>query len=273
MSDSLAAERSVVRKRRRRPPRWVPDQHGAWAMLVVPFVVGSLIRVESREPAAFLIPLLGCWVAGYVAFYTASGWLKAPPARKASWVRPLLVSAALTLGAGMAAVGLSTPRLLWWLPAFVAVLVPSLDLARRRRERHWLGGALTVAAAAMMLLVARYPDPATMVAAADLTPTLVSAGATFAYFFGTVLYVKTNIRERGNHRFLAASVGWHAVAMVAAATVAVAGLATWGWFMFFTATTIRAAVVPRRTPPFSPKALGLAEGALSIALVLLAVLA
>ncbi|MBK5250875.1 MAG: YwiC-like family protein, partial [Actinomycetales bacterium] len=42
---SLAApdpRRAAPPRRRRRGPGWVPNQHGAWAMLIVPFAVGAL---------------------------------------------------------------------------------------------------------------------------------------------------------------------------------------------------------------------------------------
>lgn len=237
-------------------------------MLVVPFVVGAIARAESGEPVAFLVPLLVCWMTGYAAFFTASGWLKAPAARRARWVRPFLIESGITLLAGLCALALTGPHLAWWIPVFAVLLLPALALAWRRRERDWTGGLLTVAAASAMTLVARYPDPGTLASAPDLTHMLIITGATFAYFFGTVLYVKTTIRERGSRPFYTASLLWHLAATVAAAGLALAGLTTWWWTAFFAVTTMRAAVVPRLSPPPRPKTIGLAEGALSLALVL-----
>lgn len=253
--------------RRRRPARWVPNQHGAWAMLVVPFAVGTVARLESGEPSWFLVPLLLCWIAGYFAFFAASGWLKAPASRRGAWVRPFVIAAAITLLSGIATLVLAGPRLAWWIPGFVVLLTPALLLARLRRERDWTAGALTVAAASVMTLVARYPDPTQMLAAQDLTRMLVHTGATFAYFFGTVLYVKTNIRERGSRTFYAASVGWHVAATILAGALGAAGLAPWWWTVFFLAATARAVVVPRLVPALTPRTIGLVEGVFSAALV------
>ncbi|MFV0451055.1 MAG: YwiC-like family protein [Propioniciclava sp.] len=257
---------------RHRAPRWVPNQHGAWAMLLIPFLVGVIARAEAARPALFLVPLFVCWIVGYFAFYAASGWLKSAPARREVWVRPFLVEAAVTLVSGAAALLLTGPALAWWIPAFAVLLTSALGLARRRRERNWTGGALTVAAASLMILVARYPDPTEMLTAPDLTRVLVHTVATFAYFFGTVLHVKTNIRERGNPRFLVASVSWHAGASASFAALAALGVSGWWWPIFFGITTVRAAVIPRRTPVPRPRTIGLIEAGFSAALALGAIL-
>ena len=91
---------------RKRNPGWVPNQHGAWAMLVVPFAMGAFLRVRDGEPWFFLVPLFACWMLGYFAFNAASGWLKAPAKRRHQWVKPLGVYGALSaggLGAGVRA--------------------------------------------------------------------------------------------------------------------------------------------------------------------------
>ena len=114
-----------------------------------------------------------------------------------------------------------------------------------------------------MALVVRFPDPRTLPGSDWLDPVLVSGGL-FAYFFGTVLYVKTNIRERGSRGFLAASIGWHAAATLLAALLASGGVLPWWWTAFFAATTLRAAWVPRLG--WTAKRLGLVEVAFTAAL-------
>lgn len=245
---------------RKRPARWVPNQHGAWAMLIVPFLVGVVERVRSGESVLFLIPLGVCWFAGYFAFFAVSGWLKAPAKRRAVWVRPIAVASALTFIAGLVTVVLTGPQLAWWIPAFAVFLIPALVLAKRRRERDWTGGALTVAAASVMTLVARYPSPGDLMAAPDRTAMLILTGGIFAYFFGTVLYVKTNIRERGSRPYLLASLVWHAASLLVFAVLAATGVAQWWWSTFFVATLVRAVLVPRRQPPLRPAPIGIIEG-------------
>lgn len=255
------------RRRRRHPPRWVPNQHGAWAMLVAPFVLGAILRLRSGEPAWFLLPLFVCWLIGYVAFYNASGWLKAPPARRQQWVQATLAAGALAAASGLVALVLAGSALAWWVSAFATLTAPALVLASRRHERALIGGLLTIAAACLLTVVARFPDPAGLVGSPDAATTLVAAGGSFAYFFGTVPYVKTNVRERRSRGYYAASVGYHVAVTLVAVAAFVVGVAPSWWIIFFAATAVRAAVVPRLATPLHVSQIGFIEVGLSATLI------
>src|SRR5690606_17383 len=71
------------------------------------------------------------------------------------------------------------------------------------------------------------------------------------YFLGTVFYVKSAIRERGNVGFLALSVGFHVVA------AAVVAWLSWPLGVLFSVLAVRAGLVPRLG--WSPKRLGIGE--------------
>ena len=242
---------------------WVPNQHDAWAMLVTPFGFGLVLAVRAGTAGGWLVPLFACWILGYFAFHDASLWLKAAPARRGRYVPPLLTYAGASAVAGLVSLAWAGWALAWWALAYLPLLLPTLWLASRRQERATVGGALTVAAACLMALVVRFPDPRTRPGSDWLDPVLLSGGL-FAYFFGTVLYVKTNIRERGSRGFLAASIGWHAAATLLAALLASGGVLPWWWTAFFAATTLRAAWVPRLG--WTAKRLGLVEVAFTAAL-------
>jgi hypothetical protein len=62
---SNAARRRPGHAARRR--RFIPPQHGAWAMLAVPYLAG-LVAAGYRWPD---VPLLGAWIAGYLLSYYA----------------------------------------------------------------------------------------------------------------------------------------------------------------------------------------------------------
>lgn len=85
--------------------------------------------------------------------------------------------------------------------------------------------------------------------------------AVFAYFMGTVLYVKTMIRERGSIGYRRASVGYHPMVFV---------LATW-WHpllgVFFGLALARAWLLPGRA--LRPVHVGIVEIALSAALLVI----
>lgn len=247
---------------------WVPNQHGAWAMLVVPFVAGVVLRARDAALAPHLVPLFAFWMVAYFAFHAASQWLKAPPKRRPGFVRPTVTYAAIAAALGLLTLALAGWGILGWAPFYLPLLVPALWLAAQRHERATIGGALTIAAACLMALVARYDSPAELASDPGARTSLLTAALLFAYFFGTVLYVKTNIRERGNPRFLAASIAWHAAVTIACGVLALTLGWPWWWAAFFGVTTVRSVVVPRRRPAMTAKQIGIVEAVLSTVLVL-----
>lgn len=250
----------------RKTQGWVPNQHGAWAMLLGPYLAGVILRVRDQAWQPYLIPLLGCWLLGYFAFHAASLWLKAAPTRRERYRPAVLTYAAASAVTGGLTVLLAGPGLAGWAPLFLPLLLPALWLAWKRNERAVSGGALTVAAASLMTLVARFASPWEFLAAwpgATAQRTVALALVLFGYFFGTVLYVKTMIRERGRPEWLAASLGWHAALTVAALAWALfaGGSGPWFWMLFFALTLVRSWAVPRlaRSRPVTPKTVGLIE--------------
>jgi hypothetical protein len=94
------------------------------------------------------------------------------------------------------------------------------------------------------------------------------------YFLGTVLYVKTMIRERGRAGYVAASVGFHLTAVAAATWLVVTGLQTWALPVVAALLTVRAAAGPlvnaRRPRPLRPAVVGVGEIVASLAVTLVA---
>ncbi len=246
----------------------MPVQHGAWAMLTAPFAAGLLLRASQSTLALHLIPLFGFWMLGYFTFNAASQWLKAAPKRRPNFVRPILVYGTLSATLGVLTLVLAGWPLLAWAPFFLPFLLPAFWLASRRKERATLGGALTIGAASLMTLVVRYDSPSQMATDGNWAHAVIVTLGVFAYFFGTVWYVKTNIRERGSRRYYLTSLGWHAGMTLIAALLAGFGIIDWWWTPFFAATTIRAAWVPKIEPRVTPLKLGLLEITLSSLLVL-----
>ena len=187
------------RKRRRRSPGWVPNQHGAWAMLLTPLLVGAV----ATGPRWGHLLLLAFWLSGYLAFFATGLWLKSR--RKARYLPPVRVYVTLAAALGLALLA-SAPGLVRWVPLFVVPLGVGLVASATRHERALVSGVATTVGSCLMTVVAYDLGPGTdWVRAWQLTAVLA------AYFSGTVFYVKSAIRERGDRRFLAVSVGYHAV--------------------------------------------------------------
>lgn len=243
------------RKRRRRSPGWVPDQHGAWAMLAVPLLVGVVLG----GPTWTHLPLAVTWFAGYFAFFAAGLWFKSR--FKAKYVPPLRTYALIAGVIGVVTLVL-LPRLIWWAPVFAPLLAVSLWSSYQRKERGLRNDFVTVVAACLMVAVA-----ASAGSGASPGPLIWCAAAVlFAYFFGTVLYVKTMIRERGSRAYLLASVGYHLATSllpfalyltVPAWRVQVGALGSAMLTAFFGALAVRAVWVPRTS--VTPKQIGVGE--------------
>ncbi|MCV2395356.1 YwiC-like family protein [Actinotalea sp. M2MS4P-6] len=263
----------VPAARRRRSPGWVPQQHGAWAMLVVPPLVG----IAHAGPQPWQALLVATWLAGYLAFQASALLLKARG--KARYRRPVQVYGlgAVVLGATLLAL---RPSLTWWAAVFVPLLAISLAASWRRAERSWLNDVVTVTAACLLAAVAHTPQAATSPSPAALVGGSVGAWQLVAvlalYFLGTVAYVKSMIRERGNRAVLAASVLWHAAAVgvvpVVLGAVGPGRLDPWltaPLMVLFAALAARAWLVPMRRPGAAPMAIGLGEIAASVVLTAL----
>ncbi|MFI6049416.1 YwiC-like family protein [Streptomyces violascens] len=191
--------------------RWLPNQHGAWAMLAVPFLAGTFLG----HPRWAHLPLLAAWLLGYLAAYHAQQWLRLNrisrnPKAPRRHVRP-----AVCFGAGAALFGLPSAVLhpwLLWAAACAApfVLLNSLYAYANRERALWNGLAAVVPACGMLLVTLRLGGGSW---GAGPAPAL----ACLLYFSGTVPYVKTMIRERNSRAYYGGSVAYHGVALVLAA--------------------------------------------------------
>ncbi|WP_281246643.1 YwiC-like family protein [Buchananella hordeovulneris] len=267
----------------------MPDQHGAWAMLVVPPLLGMLHGGGSWRH----LPLFVAWFVGYLAFHAWTLWFKTKAPRRAQYLPPLLTYG--TVSALATAVTLvSAPGLLGWAVAFGPLFGLAIGEVWRHAERSLLSGFATVLAAGLLTPIAVSVSPA---ASAELAapPTagpgwtqwlthqlgfpglgmspsgwLITALLT-GYFLGTVLHVKALIRKRRSRGHFAASVVWHVamlgtvvlLALVPGLVVGVGSGPLWGQVAVWLLLTGRAAIMPARqhrgNKPFSPRFIGLLE--------------
>jgi len=243
----------------------VPNQHGAWAMLVLPVVVGAL----RAGPTWRHLLLAIAWLAAYLAFFATGLWLRS--GRKARYWPPVRAYALVTaaLGVGLLA---SRPALVTWGVVYAPLLAVSLWHSVRRTDRSLVNDAVTMVAASVMVAVAAGLGPAAPDGWAWLPGTTdgatwVVTGLVLAYFFGTALYVKTMIRDRGDRRRYVQSVAHHALVCAPAFV-----WSPWAGVLLV-ALAVRAAVVPRLWPHATPRTVGLGEVAASVALAVVLVAA
>jgi AcrR family transcriptional regulator len=176
-------------------------------MLATPLLVGVL----ASSPTWVQLPLAAFWFAGYFAFFATGLWLKSR--RRPRYLPPVRAYAVLTAVLGALTLALD-PGLLRWAPLFVVPLGVGLLASARRDERSLWSGVATSAGSSLMTVVAYDAGGGT-----DWTRAWLLAAILAAYFVGTVLYVKTMIRERGEVAYLRLSVAYHVLAAVAGALV------------------------------------------------------
>lgn len=278
---------------------WVPNQHGTWPMVIIPPVIGvfwclkiwdSLAVVDRGDgihgTAGMVLTFVAvtvAWVVGYLTFFAGGILLRA----RNDAVRSRARSATLTYGtvAGLAGIAalLLQPHLLWWAVVFVPLTAIAVFETKRGTPRSLISGVATTTASAFMVPVAAtiglgasapvsggvtWTSNLFTVDVVEALPTTV--WVTFAwlllYTVGTVPYVKTMIREKGNAAWLTGSQIYHLVALLlVVATVADDHLSLIAWglaVIVFAGALWRSRAVPAsaaKGTPWPPKKVGMRE--------------
>lgn len=236
----------------------VPQQHGAWAFLIVPLVLGALLGAGTWAGLVFAI----AWIAAYPASYFG-GRALVYRLRRGSWTRKArteLTSAApwaLAAAIGAAVLVVRQPALLLAGAGMAVVWTVSLWLTWHGRERGVVNDLLMVAlaAAAPWLMWFSGADPS------DAVPSgiVLACAVTALFFTGSVLHVKSLIREADDRRWHAASIAYHVAALALAAWL---GL----WLLLPFGVALVRTVVMR--PPLRPAVIGAVEIVTSVLLVI-----
>jgi hypothetical protein len=242
--------------------QWMPHQHGAWAMLAVPFLLG----IAASTPSAWQIVLGVASVIGYLASATGQAWLRAR--KRDPFTVPLAVYGVVFGVLGLALV-VAFPALL----ASLVVLGPTTAMivaGAKPGTRRDLANSFAQSIQALVLA----PAAALVSGSFETTAVVIATAVGAAYLLGTVLVVRSVLRERNSTSFTLLSIGFHAAFIVPALVL---GLA---WLVLALALTVRAWALPtiarRRfgTPkPLKPVHVGAIEAVMSIAVVLVAFLA
>lgn len=233
---------------------WIPNQHGAWAMVIAPVVVGAAAGgVNLWHPL-----LLLTWLAAFcLNFYVTLSVKSRKPKR---YARQLAVYGTVTATLGLLLVWHDV-EVLGLLVAAVPAFIINLAFVLRRNERAWLNDVVGIALAGVVGFGAYRLGSAPV----DDAHALRALVAVCLYFTGTVIYVKTLIRERGNRTWLNLSYGFHTALLL----VCVVG----GWWiaaLVAAALLARAIIIPRLG--WTPKRVGLTEIGSTVAVALAALL-
>lgn len=237
--------------------RWVPKQFGAWAILAVPLLLG--VAVSGPSPWHVLLGVAAA--SAYLASVAALEWTRS---RRPAQLRPLALfgTALLVSGGPLLAV---EPTLLWVAAFVLAVNGVTVGTSLLGHPK-----SVVVSLAEVGQALALVPAAALLSEAAPGTTVGLATAAAALYLVGSVLMVRSVIRERGNIAFLAASLTYHVVA------VAIAWLLLpLPYVVLAAALLARAVALPeiqrrRSATRLRPIHIGLVEIVASVVLVVLA---
>jgi hypothetical protein len=226
-------------------------------MLAIPLLLGiSVSRFDSWQ-----FVLAGAAASGYLVSATAQTWRRARSRQKYRF-------ALLAYGGTFAALGLaltiSHPALCLALLVLLPAAAVTLLLSRPGRPRS-VSQSLAQIAQALVLV----PAAAYLASPLDYSRVALATLAAGLYLTGTILVVRSVIRKKGSLRFAALSIGYHAIAAIAALLLLPAAHA-----VLFVALAARAIVLPiveRRLSdtahPLRPIGVGMVEMVASVCLV------
>lgn len=186
---------------------YLPKQHGAWAMLLIPFLSGMF----AGQPKWTHALLFAGWLLVYLFSFPMLQLIRTK--KKQIYAKPVQFYAAL-LAPVAAGLLISEPGLVAWIPLFIPLFLVNCWFARRNRERAFLNDLAAVIQFCFMVFVAYDIGGGN-----DWLLATELFGLNVLYFTGTIFFVKTIIREKNNPRFYQLSIGYHVLLMVISAAL------------------------------------------------------
>ncbi|MDP3971867.1 MAG: YwiC-like family protein [Candidatus Nanopelagicales bacterium] len=253
------ADRQSARRGATRPPRKsvVPPQHGAWAFVGLPVVLGTTFAPWTP---LLLVAAVG-WVLAYPLSYFTIAVLRYPrPERfRKAWLTWL--AAAAPFGVVMV---ISRPWLVFVGLFFAVALALNLVFARRRDERSVSNDSIFILECVAIVPVSwgigAIPSGWSP-AAINQAPASVwwASIACLIVLIDSTLHVKSLIRERNNPRYRLGSRAWSIAGLLVALAIALSTGAPRGLLLLipFVFLLVRAFAVS--DPKMKPSRIGLLE--------------
>lgn len=231
--------------------KWfIPREHGAWAMLIVPFSLGTITSNVTWLHLVFF--------TGVLAFYVSSGPLFTM-VRQPKLKREALPSFLICVSIGL----FFTIPVLYLIPEIIYIgllIIPFFTLniifAKLKKERLFINDLVAIIALSFLVIIAYFIGFGVIDSKA-----LVLMLINIIFFTASVFHVKTLIREFGNKSFAFRSDVFHGFVVV-------------GFFIFsmpivalvFLVSTLKSWFVPKKR--YKPIQIGLVEIANSVIFVL-----
>lgn len=176
---------------------YIPNQHGAWAMLIVPFIFGII----GSQAEGVHILLFVCWLLIYLLMFAVLQWIRT---KKTKFYRkPVIVYGVMLIPFALWLVILR-PEILMLALLFIPLFGVNAYYAKQKRERALLNDVAAIIQFSIMVFISFVIGGGN-----DYHIATELFMISILYFVGTAFYVKTIIREKNNKRFYYYSVGYH----------------------------------------------------------------
>ncbi|MDE5415909.1 YwiC-like family protein [Alkalihalobacterium chitinilyticum] len=233
---------------------YIPREHGAWAMLIIPYLLGSLFSNTTWTHFIFFI--------GILSFYFATGpvlsYIRKPKLGKS--VVPALLLYILIGSLFIIPVLIKYPFLLLLFLMISPCFLINMWFAKLKKERLFINDVIAIIGFSFLVMFAFYIGNGEIPSQAYFIMFL-----NISFFIGSVFHVKTFIRERGNKRFHKLSNFYHGGLIIVPVLLGLPFVA-----LALAVSSIKTWIMPKKN--IKPITLGLIELGNSVAFVLLLVL-
>lgn len=238
----------------------VPPQHGAWAFLIVPLIVAAGLGAATWLTLLFAVT----WICAYPTSYFGSRAVMVR-IRRGSWSRLAVAARNATIPwlvvtiLGVFVLVMLRPLLL--LPGLVVVALWAVTV-----WLTWIGRERGISNDLVLVALSALAVPLMWWVGHDEVPLNVwlAAFACAVFFTGSVLHVKSLIREAEDRRWHIASIGYHFIALIVMAVIS-------PWFIFAFAPALARALFAK--PTLRPGQIGAIETVISALFVVAAIAA
>ncbi|AOZ71966.1 hypothetical protein BK816_00550 [Boudabousia tangfeifanii] len=286
----------------------MPNEHGAWAMIITPWLTGLTLSHWTLAQGWLLLASL----SGLGAYHTLTVYVRSRNPQPIK--QPLGTYTTITI-LGLLAAAITQPALIWWTPIALLLVVP-IQQALIKKDRD-LPARTLITLTAVMLLPITYdlgwqtPRPQNpnlpQLLAPGLNPNQPNIGWALnpqgipnptplwhhptqggwkyiwiltiiyaLYFIGTTPYVKSLIRGRRNPAWRTTTTGYHLGAGVIIIGTITSGWASLTMIPLWTIIILRAITIPQlnqkrinqKKKPIRPAPIGILEIILTIGIYL-----
>ncbi|MGG0178719.1 YwiC-like family protein [Gottfriedia acidiceleris] len=202
----------------------VPKQHGAWAMLLIPYILG----VVASSFRLIHIPLFIGWFFLYLATYPLIMVIKGKQVSfYFNWAVGYFFISFVFLGLVMFAEW----RLIYFGLAMIPFFLLNIYFVKRKNERAFTNDIVAISVFCIGGLASFYIGKGVLTSEGWSVALLV-----FLFFLGSTFFVKSMIREKKNKRFRWYSWGYHLIVLLLIFTLK----DSWLWILPFFPSLIRA---------------------------------